>query len=150
PGVVSGDRPSRPLLLRFVVAGEIGAHGGPGLPPVRGPEQDVGAVIDDLRVVRRDRDGSGPLKTIAIVLRAVTGQVLGIDRHVPGHAGPVVVPGADPEVFAGIDDARVGWIRRGPSSLAASDVVPVGIGDAAGVQAVARTRGGPEVLYGPR
>ncbi len=51
-GVVAGDRPARPLLLGLVVAGEVGAHGGPGGAAVGRAEEHLGAVVEDRRVVR--------------------------------------------------------------------------------------------------
>src|SRR6185503_19062291 len=55
-GQVAGDRPAGPLLLAAVIAREVAADGLPGGAAVARAKQHVGAVIDDLRVVRRSGD----------------------------------------------------------------------------------------------
>ncbi len=149
-GVVAGDGTARPLLLRLVVAGEVGADHGPGLAAVVRAEHHVPAVVDRLRVVRRDDDGSRPLEAVAPVLAAVAREVVRIGAHVARLARPVVVAGEDPEVLAGVDDVpgRSGscavWPASPPPTPCQSREP-----DASAVEAVARPPGRAQVLHGP-
>ena len=122
-GVVAGDRPARPLLLRScrcaVRSGLIAVQ---RLPAVAGAEQHVGAVVDDLRVVRaRPRSapstGSGSVASAAPWPDGLSGH----DADVARLAGAVVVARDDAEVLAGVDDVRVGRVGDRVAGLAAAD-----------------------------
>ena len=71
-GVVAGDRTARPFLLRFVVARQIGANHIPAVSAVGRAEDDLRAVIDHLRVVRRGGNRRGPLEPVFHVFAAVS------------------------------------------------------------------------------
>ena len=49
--VVAGDRPTRPLLFRFVVSGQIRTDRFPGLATVARAEDDLRAMVNRLRIV---------------------------------------------------------------------------------------------------
>src|SRR5436190_149342 len=74
-GVIARDRTAGPLLLCFVVSREITADWLPRFAAIGRLEEDVRAVIDGLRIVRRNEDGSGPLEAILQVRRIVAGGV---------------------------------------------------------------------------
>ncbi len=95
------------------------------LPAVACAEEHVGAVVDDLRVVRRDGDRRRPLDAVARELRAPARAVLRPGAHVARLAGAVVVAGEDAEVLAGVDDVRVRGVVRGVAGLAPAHPVPV-------------------------
>ena len=146
-GVVAGDGPSRPALLRLVVPRQVAADRGPGLPAVPRAEQHVAAVVDGLRVVRRDRDRGRPLEAVAGKGRPVPGGVVRPGGDVARLPRAVVVARQDPEVLARVHDVGVGGVGHRVARLAAADRVPVAVRDAGGGQAVARPRGGAQVLH---
>ena len=150
-GVVAGDGTAGPLLLRLVVAGEIGAGGGPALPAVGAAEEHVARVIDQLRAcAARRQDRRRPLEAVLQVLAAVSRGILGIDRHVPLLPRAVVVARDVAAVLAGVDDVGIGRVVRGVPGLAAAHAEPVGKPDAVPAQAVARPAGGAQVLHRAR
>src|SRR5262249_28132392 len=91
--VVAGDGAAGPLLLGLVVAGQVRADRRPRLPAVGGAEDDVGAVIDHFRIVRRGGDGRRPLEAVAHVLAAMAGRVLRPGADIARLARAVVVAG---------------------------------------------------------
>ena len=145
--VISRDRPARPLLPPLVVAGQVGADRRPGLSTVRGPEEDVGGVVDHLGVVGRAGDRGRPAEAVLHVRRAVARGVVDVAAHHPGLARPVVVPRDDPRVLARVDDVRVGRVGDRVAGLAAAHVVPVAQRDAAAAQAVAGSGDRAQVLH---
>ena len=150
PGVVARDRAPRPLLLRLVVASEVGTDDVPALAAVASAEHDVPAVVHRLAVVGRDVDGGRPLEAVAPVFDAVAREIRGIGADVPRLAGLVVVAGEDPEVLAGVDDARIVGIVGGVAGFSAPDALPVFEPDSTAAQGVARAPGRAEVLHRPR
>src|SRR5262249_1909308 len=91
PGVVARDGAAGPLLLRLVVARQVGADRLPGLAAVGTAEEHVGGVVDGVPVVRRDGDRRRPLEAVAQVFGAVAGGVGRVDADVAGLARAVVV-----------------------------------------------------------
>ena len=65
-GVVHHDRPARGLLLRRVVRGEVGRDYLPRRPVVRRFEQHIASEVDDLRILRRERDGRVPVEPVFV------------------------------------------------------------------------------------
>ncbi len=145
-GVVAGDRAAGPGLFRLVVARQVRADRRPGLAAVGTAEEHVGGVIDHLGVVGRDGDRGGPLEAVFQVFAAVPGRVLGVDPDHPRLPGAVVVARNVAAVLAGVDHVGIGRIGDHVAGLAAAHAVPVGVGDAAAGQAVARALGGADVL----
>ena len=96
------------------------------------------------------RDRRGPPEAVLHVDRPVPRGVLDVGPDHPGLAGPVVVPGDDAGVLAGINHVGLGRVGRRVAGLAAAHVVPVRERDAVGRQAVARPRDRAQVLHGPR
>src|SRR5581483_5491310 len=145
-GVVAGDRPAAPLLLLLVVAGQILGDDFPGVPGVAGAEEDVGPVVDRLRVVLQDQDRGGPLEAVLHLRRVDATRVVLVDGDVAGLAGAVVVAGHDAAVLAGVDDVRVAGVGEDEPGLPAADSVPVAQMNAAGLERVARPAGAARVL----
>src|SRR5262249_20357053 len=145
-GVVAGDRAAGPLLLRLVVAGEVGTDHVPVLAGVARAEDHLRAVVDDLRVEWRAADRRGPLEAVLHLFAALARRILWPRGDFARLAGAIVVAREDAEVFAGVDDVRIAGIGVDVARLAAADVVPVGEMDAAG-EAVARPLRRAEILH---
>src|SRR6185369_17797824 len=118
-GVVAGERPAGPFLLRLVVARQVGADRVPVHAVVGRAEQHLGAVIEHVLVMRRDRDRRGPLESVLAVFGAVAGHVVRIDRDVAILAGAFLPARDVAGIFAGIDEAGRGWIEHEIPGLAA-------------------------------
>ena len=146
PGVVAGDRPPRPGLRGFIVAGQIGADRLPALAAVRGFEEHVGGVVDDLRVVGRDHDRGRPLKAVSEVDRPMARPVVGVDTDVRRLAGAPVITRDDAEVLTGPDDVGIEGVGNHVPGLTSPDPVPVRRQDSAAVEAVTGAGSRPEVL----
>lgn len=149
PGVVAGDRAAGPLLLLLVVPGQVGADRRPGPAAIARAEKDVGAVIELLRIVRRNGDRRGPLEADPEVLAAVPGGVGGIDRDISGLRRLLVVDGDDAAVFAGVGDPGLDRVVDEVARLAAAGDPPVREHDPFAAQAVGRSGGGALVLHRP-
>ena len=127
------------LALQFgVVGGQVGADDLPGAAAVVGAMNVLAAGVDDVVVVRRDREREGPLESIANVACRPAFGVVGPDADVLRVSSAQVIAFEDAVVAARPDDVAVGGVRNGPSRLAAADGMPGGRGDAAARQGVAR------------
>src|SRR5262249_55080346 len=111
-------------------------------------EEDIGPVIDDPRIVRRNEDGGSPLKAIFEILCAMAGAIVGIDADVLRLARAVVVFGDVSAIFAGVDSVWIGGIGCRKASFTAADRMPMAQTDAGRRQTVAGAAGRAEVLHG--
>src|SRR5207249_1539850 len=116
---------------------QVGRHLLPRLAAVAAAQQDLGGVIEHLRVVGGGEDRRVPLEAVLQVGgRASVGELR------PGHdvahlARAVVVAGDLASVLARVDDVRILGVGGHPAALAAAGRVPVAgldpvAGDAAG------------------
>ncbi len=148
-GVVAGDRTAGPLLLGLVVAGQVRADRRPGLAAVArcGRARWRRGRRSSGRAARR-AIGRGPLEAVAHVLAGPAGGVVRPGADVARLPRAVVVARHDAQVLAGVDDVRVGGVGDHPAGLAAAHAVPVGVGDPAAAQRVARPLRRADVLQG--
>ncbi len=117
--------------LRRVVRREVGADFLPRVAAVERAEQDLRAGVDDLRVVRRERDRRDPVVAKPrLALRPRR-------RDVRAHAGPLIQPAHLIQLARVVDPAAVGGIDDVVHPVAGPDGDPVLERDAAG-RAVAR------------
>src|SRR3974390_2602504 len=124
-GVVNRDGAAGRLLLRFVVARQVGTDRFPAHSAVGGFENRFAAVVEGVRIVRRNDDGRGPLKAVRQTGGATrVGQfrrdcdVLHLVRA-PVEARDIAL------IVAGINNVRIGRIGRDVSRFAASDRIPI-------------------------
>ena len=75
-GVVLGNRATRRPLLRFVVAGQIGADHRPALPLVVRLEEPVTGDVKGVRIVGREKYREVPLESILQLRRAPAHRVI--------------------------------------------------------------------------
>ena len=129
--------------------GQVGAHDLPALTAARGAVDDVGADVDLLVIVRRDRDGERPLEAVFHVLGAADLQGLGPDRDVPAVARREVVAVQETVVAARPDDVLFHGVGDREARLAPADLVPGPHRDLAAGPGVRRTAEGGTVLAIP-
>ncbi len=137
-----------PFLLALVVARQIGADRRPMPASVAGLEEDVGGVIEDAVIVRRNQNGGRPLEAIFQVRRIVAGRIERIDADAACLARAVIVARDVAAVLAGINDVGIGRIGSGEAGFAAADRMPIAGRDAGLRQTVTRPRAGADVLHG--
>ena len=124
-GVVDGDGPARRLLLRLVIARQVGADRFPFHSAVGGFEDALAAVVDRVRIVRRNHDRRRPLKAVFQIGRAARIRKIGPHRNVLHLAGAFVEARDVALVVARINNIRIGRIGRDVSGFSAAYRIPV-------------------------
>ncbi len=136
-GDVDGDGPAGLALLGGVVAGEVGGDLLPRLALIGAAHEDLGRVVEIMRLVARHDDGRVPLEAVPEVPGGAAVGELRPAHDLPRLAGAVVVAGDLAAVLAAEDDVGVAGHGGEPAALAAAHGVPV-----AGVDGVAGDAGG--------
>ena len=124
--VVLGDRAAGRLLLRFVVAREIGRDDGPTLAFVRGLKQDFAGVVERVWLVRRKHDRLGPLEAMLQVCHSPANRIARPRIHHLSLLGVMVVARDLAAVGAGVDDVSILGIRSDVPTLPTADSIEVG------------------------
>ncbi len=145
--IVASDRAARPFFLCLVVPRQVAADRLPRLPAVGRFKQDIGRMIDRLRVMGRNDNWSGPLEAVFQILAAVAGGIGGIDADIARLAEAVVVARNDAPVFARVNNFRIGRVGGREARFAAADLEPIAQADARATQAIARSAGAAQVLH---
>ena len=132
------------LLVRLVVAREVGTDHVPRAAAVGGGVHELAAGVDRVVVVRRDRERRVPHEAVLHVGRGVSAGAERPHFHVLALCARALVEPDDDAAAAsrsrrgGPDEVRVDRIRRGPAALAAFDAVPFAARDLPAAPAVAR------------
>jgi hypothetical protein len=129
--VVDGDAARLLLLLPLrIVGGQVGRDPLPGVAAIGGTEEELRGDVDDALLRRAGRDGRVPVEAQLLL---VVGERLDVAR---GHRAPV--DAADVAALRlDVDGLRIARVRLRPEAVAAVEVLPALVRDAATVRGVA-------------
>ena len=148
------DRPARGAKLLGVVAGQVGADRPPGVAVVARAEDALAAGVEHVGIVRRERDGEGPLEAVLLRSHVLAEVVLRPDRDELRLLRAAVVAQQRTAAPAGaadgarVDHVAVLGVHGDVAALREADPIAVVPGDEAAPRAARHADGRVVLLRG--
>src|SRR5262249_18270497 len=129
-GVVLGDRAARRAEFGFVVSRQVGTDDLPALALIRSLEEHVPCRVEQVWIVRREKNREVPLESILHALGAPAHRIVRPDIDVALLPRAVIETSEQAAVIASEDDVGIFRMRLHPAGFASGGLLPISDGDA--------------------